>query len=173
MGAELGHVSVSIDGPRCHCGSVGCVEAYCSAWALNDAIDLLISAQRGDAIVAAADGQKVGPQALGRAAERGDQNAIAVLTRAGTALGVGLANFVNIFNPEIIAIGGGLADIGEPLLQPARNALSAWAMPMMGANVQVVRSQLGSRTGIYGAAALVFRHDERLRFASVADGSVS
>lgn len=156
MGAELGHIAVSISGPRCHCGSVGCVEAYCSGWALTDEINLLVSSQRAEAIVAAAAGGEIGPRAAGIAAAHGDPTATALLARAGEALGVGLANIVNIFNPEIIAIGGGLAELGEPLLGPARAALASRAMPMMAREVRIVPSQLGSKTGIYGAAALVF-----------------
>lgn len=163
MGGELGHVSVSMDGPRCHCGSVGCIEAYCSAWAITDSVARLIASQRGDAIVAAAQGAEPGPVAVGIAAEQGDPAAIALLQRAGTALGVGLANVVNIFNPEIIAIGGGLAELGELLIGPARGALAAWSMPMILESSRLVYSELGSLTGIYGAAALVFHTESGLR----------
>ncbi|MCO5176662.1 MAG: ROK family protein [Thermomicrobiales bacterium] len=157
MGGELGHVTVDLNGPRCTCGSAGCIEAYTSAWALTRDALALVDSGRGDAILkAAGDRGTVGPRAIGEAASDGDAAALALLDRAGRALGAGMASFVNIFNPEVIAIGGGVSLIGEPLLQPARQALAAFAMPIMLESVKVVPSQLGVKTGIYGAAALVF-----------------
>jgi len=157
MGGELGHVTVDLNGPRCTCGSVGCIEAYTSAWALTRDALALVDSGRGDAILrAAGDRDNVGPRALGQAASDGDAATLALLERAGHALGAGMASFVNIFNPEVIAIGGGVSLIGDPLLEPARRALATFAMPIMLENVKVVPSQLGVKTGIYGAAALVF-----------------
>jgi len=157
MGGELGHVTVDLNGPRCTCGSVGCIEAYTSAWALTRDALALVDSGRGDAVLrAAGDRNNVGPRALGQAASDGDAATLALLERAGHALGAGMASFVNIFNPEVIAIGGGVSLIGDPLLEPARRALATFAMPIMLENVKVVPSQLGVKTGIYGAAALVF-----------------
>lgn len=156
MGAELGHTTVDFNGPRCTCGSAGCVEAFCSAWALRRDAQMIVAAGRGEAIRQAAQNDEPGPLALAIAAEQGDAEALAVLDRAGEALGAGLANFVNIFNPEVLVIGGGVAEIGEPLLGPARRMLDAFAFPAMRAGVQLVHSSLGLNTGIYGAAALVF-----------------
>ena len=156
MGGELGHISVDLSGPRCTCGSSGCIESFCSAWAITREADLLISSGRGAAIAAAAGEQPAGPRAVGTAAHNGDPAALALLRRAGTALGAGLANFINIFNPEIIVIGGGVAEIGEPLLEPARRAIEVFAMPVMRQDVRLVPSSLRLKTGIYGSAALVF-----------------
>ena len=156
MGGELGHTTVSIDGPRCHCGSLGCLEAYCSAWSIAEEAQRLVDARRGAAILAAAAGGPIGPRAVGVAARAGDAAALQLLERAGTALGAALGNFVNIFNPELIAVGGGVAGIGEPLLAPARRALHTYGMPVMVQAVELTPSALGVKTGIYGAAALVF-----------------
>jgi glucokinase len=156
MGGELGHTTVSIDGPRCHCGGAGCIEAYCSAWALTAEAELLIGSRRGHGILAAAGDQPVGPRVIGQAARSGDADALRLLQRAGTALGAGLANFVNIFNPEAIVIGGGLAELDELLLEPTRAALRIYGLPVMAEHVEVTRSTLDAKSGIYGAAALVF-----------------
>lgn len=161
LGGELGHVTVCIDGPRCTCGSIGCIEAYCSAWSISRDARRLVASGRGDAIAAAAEGKDIGPRAVGLAAAQGDIAALALLERAGTALGAGLASFVNIFNPELIVIGGGVAEIGEPLLGPVRRALSTFAMPVIASDVQLVPSTLGRRSGIVGAAALVFHQSIR------------
>lgn len=156
MGGELGHVSVDLDGPRCTCGSSGCIEAFSSSWSITHEATLLVSSGRGAAILAAAADGKVGPRAVGAAAASGDPAARALLERAGTALGAGLANFINIFNTEIIVLGGGVSEIGEPLLDPVRRAINAFAMPVMRQDVQLIPSSLGLKTGIYGSAALVF-----------------
>ncbi|HYI15710.1 MAG TPA: ROK family protein [Thermomicrobiales bacterium] len=156
MGGELGHVSVDLDGPRCTCGSSGCIEAFCSTWSITHEAKLLVSSGRGDAILAAAEDGTVGPRAVGAAAANGDPAARALLDRAGTALGAGLANFINIFNTEIIVLGGGVAEIGEPLLGPVRRAIDTFAMPVMRQGVRLIPSSLGLKTGIYGSAALVF-----------------
>jgi glucokinase len=159
MGGELGHVSVDLDGPRCTCGSSGCIEAFCSAWSITHEAKLLVSSGRGEAILAAAVDGKIGPRAVGAAAANGDPAALALLNRAGTALGAGLANFINIFNTEIIVLGGGVSEIGEPLLNPVRRAIETFAMPVMREGVELVPSSLGLKTGIYGSAALVFYDD--------------
>ncbi|MDQ3547373.1 MAG: ROK family protein [Chloroflexota bacterium] len=159
MGGELGHVSVDLSGPRCTCGSRGCIEAFCSAWSITREAELVVSSGRGGAILAAAVNGKVGPRAVGAAAATGDPAALAMLDRAGTALGAGLANFINIFNPEIIVLGGGVAEIGEALLDPVRQAIASFAMPVMAEDVRLVPSSLGLKTGIYGSAALVFHEN--------------
>lgn len=157
MGGELGHVTVDLNGPRCTCGSTGCIEAYCSAWALTRDAREIVASGRGAAILKAAGTEAdVGPRAIGKAAGDGDDAALGLLERAGRALGAGLASFVNVFNPEVIALGGGVSQIGDPLLEPARRALDAYSMPVIREDVRFVLSDLGVKTGIYGAAALSF-----------------
>jgi len=159
MGAELGHTTVSLDGPRCTCGSLGCIETYCSAWAITRDAELLVRCGRGHAIQQAAVAEPIGPRAVGIAAEQGDTAALNILERAGTALGAGLANFVNIFNPELIVLGGGVAEIGDLLLNPVRAALHLYAIPVMHDIVRLAPASLGLETGIFGAAALVFHEN--------------
>lgn len=157
MGGELGHVTVDLNGPRCTCGSAGCIEAYCSAWAITRDARELVASGRGAAIRnAAGSDDQVGPKAVGDAARQGDPAAVALLDRAGRALGAGMANFVNIFNPEVIALGGGVAQIGDPLIEPVKRALDAFSMPVIRDGVRFLPSGLGVKTGIYGAAALSF-----------------
>jgi glucokinase len=157
LGGELGHTCVNMDGPRCTCGSSGCVEAYCSGWAIARDGQALARAGRSDAIrEAASDPDGVDARAVADAAEAGDTGALLILERAGHALGAGLASFANIFNPEMIVIGGGLARIGDPLLQPATRAFHAYALPAIAQNVTISASALGTKTGTYGAAAIVF-----------------
>ncbi len=160
LGGELGHTCVSMDGPRCTCGSIGCVEAWCSGWAIARDGQHLVNSDRGDAIAARAkDPTAIDARAVSEAAADGDQHATQILEMAGRAFGVALSNFAAIFNPEMIVIGGGLAEIGEPLLQPARRTFQMYSQPSIAAAVRFAKTGLGSRTGIYGAAALVFHHE--------------
>lgn len=156
MGGELGHTTVDMEGPRCTCGSVGCIEAFCSAWSITREAMLLVSAGRGQAILAAAGADPIGPRAVGVAAHHGDPDALRLLARAGNALGAGLGNFINIFNPEVIVIGGGVAEIGEPLIGPVERAAAAFSIPSIHQGVKIIPSALGLKTGTYGSAALVF-----------------
>lgn len=160
LGGELGHTTVNLDGPRCTCGSPGCVEAYCSGWAITRDAMALIQSGRGDAIRDAADDpDNIDARAVEDAAKAGDVHAQLILERAGHALGAALATFANIFNPQMIVIGGGLAKAGELLLGPAERSLRAYALPAISRELTITGSALGTKTGIYGAAALVFHQD--------------
>jgi glucokinase len=161
LGGELGHTTVNMDGPRCTCGSQGCVEAYCSGWAIARDGQALTESNRSAGIAALVAGRPVEAPDVSRAAAEGDEAARQVLYQAGWALGAGLANFVNIFNPEMIVIGGGLADIGPLLLDPARAALRRFALPDMLDGLELRDSALGGKTGVFGAAALVFHQGEK------------
>jgi glucokinase len=90
------------------------------------------------------------------AARRGDQLACDIVAKAANYLGIGLANLVNIFNPELIIIGGGLSKMGDMLLKPARKVLKERAFRLPARTVHIVRARLGSNAGIVGAAAYVF-----------------
>jgi len=162
LGGELGHTCVNLDGPRCSCGASGCVEAYCSGWAIARDGQALVRAGRGSAIRAAANNpDEIDARAVSEAAERGDEGALLILERAGHALGAALASFANVFNPEMIVIGGGLASIGDPLLWPAERAFHAYALPAISESVTITGSSLGTRTGIFGAAAIVFHQQNQ------------
>jgi glucokinase len=156
MGGELGHVTVSMDGPRCSCGSSGCIEAYCSGWALARDAQALVESDRCPAIAKAAGAGVPDARAVSAAASGGDHEALALLERAGVALGAGIGGFVNTFNPELVVIGGGLARIGELLLGPARRSARSFAFPALTENLQIVRTELDGQAGVFGAAALVF-----------------
>ncbi|MEZ4520465.1 MAG: ROK family protein [Thermomicrobiales bacterium] len=161
LGGELGHTTVNMDGPRCTCGSQGCVESYCSGWAIARDGQALVNSNRSAAIARIAGDHPVEAPAVSEAASEGDPEAGKILRQAGRALGAGLANFVNIFNPEMIVIGGGLADVGSLLLDPARDAMRQYALPDLVGTLEFRRSALGGKTGIFGAAALVFHQGEK------------
>jgi glucokinase len=156
---ELGHVVIDMNGPPCqgNCPNHGCVESLASGTAL--ALEALRVAQErpdsGLGRALAAGRELVGPLVT-ELAHDGDQAAIDVLATIGTNLGVAIASFVNIFNPEVVVIGGGVIAAGELLLGPARAEVAARALPPSKDEVRIVAAQFGVEAGMVGAAALAF-----------------
>ena len=155
LGGELGHTTINMLGPRCTCGSFGCVEAYCSGWAIARDGQALGDSSRSPALEQIASQREVTAEDVSKAALDGDPTAAAVIDDAGRALGAALGNFVNIFNPDMIVIGGGLAEIGDRLIDPALESMERYALTDLREGVDIVRSSLGTQTGLFGAAAMV------------------
>lgn len=154
--AELGHVVIEADGPRCqgNCPNRGCVEVYASGTAI--AREGLAAAEKEpDSALGRllADGATLDGREVTDAALEGDPIAVGVLERVGRRLGVALASFANIFDPDVIVIGGGAMRAGDLLLDPARSEVAARALaPMNG--TRVVAAALGPEAGMIGAATM-------------------
>jgi glucokinase len=143
-GSELGHVTVDCDGRLCRgCGRKGCLEAYVSGTSIAER-----AREAGMIGVSAAD--------VAAAAHAGDPVAGAVWDETVVALACGLTSIVNVFEPELIVVGGGVTRAGEQLLGPVRERVQAEAMTPAGQDVRLVRSALGDRVGVVGAAAIAF-----------------
>ena len=152
---ELGHMIVSPDGPPCGpgCRSRGCLEALVSGSAL--ARDARTAARREPASGlgrALAGGLEIGGPLVTELAHDGDAAATAVLATLGEWLGLGLASLVNIFNPDVIVIGGGVIAAGDLILEPARRVLSQRALALPAAHVAVRPARFGAEAGMLGAA---------------------
>jgi glucokinase len=155
-GAELGHMAIQMDGPGCqgNCPNRGCVEALASGTALGREGRAAAESNPGSALgKLLAAGEPVDGRAVTLAAQAGDATAIGVFELVGGRLGVALASFANIFEPEAIVIGGGVIAAGELLLGPARRELEARALRPMN-RTPVVPAELGEDAGMIGAAAL-------------------
>jgi glucokinase len=155
--AELGHIIIDLNGPKCpaNCPNHGCLEAYVAGPAMTAAAVAAAVAEPGTALGRArAAGERVDSRLLARLGREGDAGAVAVLARLGEYLGAGLVTLVNIFNPEVIVIGGGAAAAGELLLEPARRVLEARGSRPARDQVRVVPAMLGPDAGFIGAAAL-------------------
>ena len=114
--------------------------------------------ERPDSALAAAlaEGRALAGPVVTELAYDGDEAAIQVLELIGTRLGVGIANFVNIFNPEVVVIGGGVMAAGDLLLEPARATVAARALPPSRDEVRIVTAEFGVEAGMIGAAAMAF-----------------
>lgn len=104
LGAEVGHVTVAMDGPRCTCGSVGCLEAFVSGRAIKREAEAVATTADGDLLRRLAGDGEMHAGIVKDAAEQGDLAAQMILGRAGRALGAAMGTFTNIFNPRIIVI---------------------------------------------------------------------
>ena len=122
-------------------GRVGCLETLASGRGI-------------ESVAAKSFGQKLSAADLVRRARQGDRRAQAILRRAGEALGLAMANLVDVLNPAMIVVGGGVAEAGEWVLKPARETMRRWAQPLAVKQVRVARSRLGPRAALLGAAKL-------------------
>ncbi|HYI24347.1 MAG TPA: ROK family protein, partial [Thermomicrobiales bacterium] len=135
-------------------------ESFVSGWAIRRDAEAVATTADGDLLRQLAGDGEVHAGIVAKAANQGDPAARAILDRAGRALGAAMGALTNIFNPQVIVIGGGVAAIGEHLLEPARKAMPQYSFVDMRADVSIVYSSLGHDTGIYGAAALALAADE-------------
>ncbi|MDP2718861.1 MAG: ROK family protein [Dehalococcoidia bacterium] len=159
MAGELGHMTIKDDGPLCNCGNTGCWETLASGTALAREARTSIDGRAETSILKLAGGDigKVNAEVIHRAALQGDSLAKELIARAGYYLGVGLANLINIFNPEKIVIGGGLSNIGDMLLRPAFEEAGKRAFKPAMDSLRFSRAELGKNSGVIGAAAFALQ----------------
>ena len=174
--SELGHMTIDWRGGRCNCGNIGCLEYFASGTAIarqaNEAIAMgkgdelltfaltLHDADRTadtplDTVMEAVTPLHVNARTVAQAAKAGVPLARKIIAEAAEALGVGLVNIIHIFNPELIILGGGVSQIGEMLIEPARRVVEARAMPVPRDAARIVMAELGNDTGLVGAGALL------------------
>jgi glucokinase len=156
-GGELGHMVIDENGPRCqgHCPNHGCLESLASAAGVRAAA-AQIAAERPDGMLAKAAARgSVAPRVVIDGALAGERDCIDALAIVGRHLGVGIANYVNIFNPDVVVVGGGIMAAGEILLGVARDEAGRRALRPPWGEVEVVAAELGNDAGVLGAAALV------------------
>jgi len=156
---EVGHMTIDDDGPICNCGNRGCWETLASGTALAREAKHRIKEGVRTSILEYAEGdvEKVTAQVIHNAAEHGDNLAKELIARTGYYVGVGLANLINIFNPELIVIGGGLSNIGDMLLGPAFKVAGERAYKEAFQAVRFASAELGRNSGVLGAAAFALR----------------
>lgn len=165
---EIGHMTIEADGPRCNCGNTGCWEMLASGTALAREVKKRLKEGAKTTILDYADGSldKVTAEVVHCAAEQGDALARELIARTSYYVGVGLANLINIFNPELIIIGGGLSNMGAMLLEPAYKVAGERAYQVAFASVRFARAELGRNSGAIGVAAFVLqqiREEKKIR----------
>lgn len=161
MGAELGHMTVEPNGPTCGCGNAGCLEALVAAPSVLRRAREGLSRGVRSALREAVGGQDelLTVSLIARVAREGDPFAREILADAGRYMGIGIANVINIFNPEMVVLGGGMVNAGDLILGPARSEASKRALPSLAERVEIREAALGERAGCLGASALIFHAD--------------
>ena len=157
---EIGHMTIDVNGPRCRCGNIGCWETLASGTALaREAVKRITEGARTSIIeLVGGDVSKIDAKIVGLTAKQGDELAQELVSRLGYYFGVGLANLVNIFNPELILVGGGVAKMGDLLLQPAIKVVKERAFSTSANAVEIKPATLGDDSGILGAVAFILEH---------------
>ena len=156
-GAELGHITIREGGLPCACGRRGCYEKYASATALIQQTRTAMAENLNSEMWKLVDGkmENVDGKTAFAAARLGDEAAIKVVRQFVGYLSEGIADFVNILRPEAIVLGGGIANEGEALFTPLREAVDARTYIAMDiVPLKIVGAKLGNRAGVYGAYAL-------------------
>jgi glucokinase len=163
---EVGHMTIDDKGPVCNCGNRGCWETLASGTALAREARHRIKEGARTSILEYTEGDvgKVTAEVIHNAAEQGDSLAKELIARTGYYVGVGLANLINIFNPELIVIGGGLSNIGDMLLKPAFKVAGERAYKEAFQAVRFASAELGRNSGVLGAAAFALQEMRRQSF---------
>lgn len=147
---EIGHLTIDENGPLCNCGNHGCLEAFAGGHAIaQQGQELVKSGKR--TLLSAIPLEKITAHEVAEAARRGDLPSQEILRRAGTFIGIAIAGLINLFNPSIVIIGGGVAQVGDVLTAPIRQAVRERAMRASEQSVRITTGMLGRRSLLIGA----------------------
>lgn len=155
-GAEIGHTVINVDGERCTCGRSGCFEAYCSATALVKFTKRAIEQNPDSLMTELAEKEgKISGRTAFNAAKAGDRAGQDVVDFFIKNLACGIINTINVFQPNILCIGGGVSNEGDNLLIPLKERISKEVYSKNSAsNTEITLCKLGNNSGIIGAALL-------------------
>lgn len=155
-GGELGHTVINVDGEPCSCGRKGCWEAYASATALIRQTKAAMKKNKDSVMWELADGSldNVNGRIAFDGMRKGDKAATEVVEQYEKYVAVGLANIINVFQPQKICIGGGISNEKETLINPIKKFVSNETYATMGDPCEILPAELGNDAGIIGAASL-------------------
>jgi glucokinase-like ROK family protein len=152
---DFGHIRVDPEGPLCSCGNTGCLEEMAAAPAI--VLQVERCAREGESPSLLALLQEKGELTMkdvGEAARRGDPCALTIIRRSGRLVGQTLASVVNVLNPSMIVIGGGVSRVGNALLAEVRSAIYQQSLPLATRNLPIVMSELDDVAGVVGASVM-------------------
>ena len=147
---EIGHLTVDKNGPLCACGNHGCLEAFAGGHAIAlQAKKLVASGKR--TLLSEKSSDSLTAHDVAEAARRGDLPAQEILKRSGTYIGIAIAGLINLFNPSTVIIGGGVAQVGDLLTVPIRQAVRERSLRASEHGVKITTAMLGRRSSLIGA----------------------
>lgn len=147
MAGEVGHMTIIPDGRQCGCGNTGCLEMYASARGIVQ------SYREAGGVSETGNQSEITSAQVYQAASSGNVRAVEVMQDMGRILGIGIANLINIFNPEMVVIGGGVKDAWPLFIDSTRAEIRKRAFEVPAARTEIVPSKLGDDAGMVGAAA--------------------
>lgn len=156
-GGEVGHMKVERDGKLCGCGQKGCWEAYASATGIIREAASRLAVNRNNKVYELLDGDisKLEAKTVFDAAKMGDSFALDLVDYEAEYVALGLGNILNLINPQVVILGGGVALAGDILLNGVKEKLKKYALPITLAGLEIKLSELGNDAGVIGASALV------------------
>lgn len=157
LGAEAGHIIINPDGPLCNCGHHGCLEAYSSGTGIARYAVERIKAGKKTRITKMVSGDlgKITARVVNEAAQLGDKVGTQALRRAGRYLGIGIANLLRLFNPQMVVLGGSVMKAGPLLTEPMWDAIRDAVPRIYWEGLAIVPAALGDDVALLGCVALV------------------
>jgi glucokinase len=157
---EIGHISIDYKGPKCNCGSYGCIEAYAGNQYLRDRVRKQLKKHPDSKMwdLIENDLSRVSPRNVQTAAEDGDAFAKSIIEELGMYLGSAFASLCNVLDISVFIIGGGIAGFGKPLFDAIKKTIADRVMSPIRPRVRVLPAKLKNDAGVKGASALVFHH---------------
>jgi glucokinase len=154
----LGHIIVDETSPRvcAGCGNHGCLETFAATQGILETARVRLNLYPDSPLIAALNSGTLTPHLIHDAALAGDPAAVAIWQEVGHTLGIGLVSLIDIVSPTRVVIGGGIAQAGDLLLDPARKVVRERGFPPQHRQAEIVQAELGDLSGLYGAAAMVF-----------------
>jgi len=157
--AELGHICIDKNGPRCNCGGNGCFETFVgNSYIVKEVVRRLKKGEKSS-LLKLADGKysNITPKLLDKAAGQGDRFSINVWKELGHNVGIGLTSIINVLNPEIIVIGGGVSKAGKYIFPSVKQTIDERAIGIFTKGLKIKRAKFVENAGVVGAAALVVK----------------
>ena len=158
---EIGHISIDYNGPKCNCGSYGCIEAYAGNNYLSERVRDKLKKHPESKLWELINDElsAVSPRKIQAAAEEGDDFANHVIEDLGVHLGSAFTSLCNVLDISVFIIGGGIAGFGKPLFDSIKKTIARRVMAPIRSRVRVLPAKLKNDAGIKGASALVFHHN--------------
>ncbi len=154
--AEIGHIVVDINGPKCNCGNYGCLEALCSSHAILERMKARMKDGLTDELSEALNGdpENLTIKKMFAAAKKGDEISLGVIEKTARILGAGLSGVINLINPEALIIGGGIIEGGAGFMEIVAEEIRQRAFDSATENLRILKAELGNDAGFIGAGIL-------------------
>lgn len=148
---EIGHITIREDGPLCTCGNYGCLEAMAGGAAIAEQARAAVASGKRTQLALLTSTAAITAKEVAAAAQKGDLVAQQIMSEAGSYLGIAVASLVNLFDPGMVVVGGGVAQIGDLLLEPIRQAVRVRSLKSVADTVRITAAVLGRRSTSMGA----------------------